>query len=288
MANKNVEYICTQCWHSFEIEVSADETVTCPSCGAEQPQPNAEDVTVPQKDEESLSEAPTQTLEQTEVSDESEDKEEGESKETGEEESGDPLDAVDPTKCGWRVRSGGLTYNFHGINALQNWCSGKKNLEKMEISIEDIGDWINLDEFRGRLRKEDPIEAFRNVGGFSPGKASVKTKEKAEEKTEVKTEVKTEAETEVKTEVKSEEKKSSGRKERTSPAPRDPTSRIKKPSIRSTGEFTFKIRDTGAPPAKKWMTMVSGVMIGLLLGLALWYLGILSALPVTPLDLLGP
>lgn len=280
MANKNVEYICTQCWHSFEIEVSADETVTCPSCGAEQPQPNAEEVTVPQEEEESLSEAPTQTLDRKAVLDDPEDKEEGESKETGEEESGDPLDALDPTKCGWRVRSGGLTYNFHGINALQNWCSGKKNLEKMEISIEDIGDWINLGEFRGRLRKEEPIEAFRIVGGFSPGKVSVKTKEKAEEKTEEKAEEKTEEKAEVKT--------SSRREERTSPAPRDPTSRIKNPSIRSTGEFTFKMRDTGPPPANKWMTMFSGVVIGLLLGLTLWYLGILSALPVTPLDLLGP
>ena len=34
----NVEYICTQCWHSFEEDAESVEAVICPSCGAEQPQ----------------------------------------------------------------------------------------------------------------------------------------------------------------------------------------------------------------------------------------------------------
>ena len=31
------EYICAQCWHSFEADADLDEALKCPSCGAEQP-----------------------------------------------------------------------------------------------------------------------------------------------------------------------------------------------------------------------------------------------------------
>ena len=80
------------------------------------------------------------------------------------EEDGDWLDGIDPAKCGWRVRSGGvLTYNFHGIDALQNWCSGKKVSTRWKFrSNRSVSG--GFAKFRRLLRKQDPITAFREMG----------------------------------------------------------------------------------------------------------------------------
>jgi len=268
----NVEYICTQCWHSFEEDAESADAVICPSCGAEQPQGSdggdeVEPEHVAQKEETPEPEPEEIAAEPTESSDDEEDA-------STEETSGDPLDGVDASKCGWRVRSGGLTYNFHGVNALQNWCSGKKGLDGMEVSIEDTGIWRNLQEFRRLLRKQEAIEAFRGMGGG----AAEATPEEASSEPKAKKPM----EPKPKEASKASSSKSADAKPK---ANRDSSARVSKPSVRSTGEFTFKVGDAAVSSGPNWAAMGGGFVVGLLFGLALWYLGVLSILDIEPLAL---
>ena len=271
----NVEYICTQCWHSFEEDAESVEAVICPSCGAEQPQassatdeePSAEHI-APAEDE-----APAAAAEESEPVTADGSEETDASEEESDTPPGDPLEGVDTSKCGWRVRSGGLTYNFHGVTALQNWCSGKKGLEGMEVSIEDTGIWVNLQEFRQLLRKQDAMEAFRSLGDVGDGTSGDAVSEEAPAKKPMEPKPK-------------EEKSSSSKsKEPKAKARRDSSARVSKPSVRSTGEFTFKVGDAPASSGPNWVAMGGGFVVGLLFGLALWYLGVLSALDTEPLGL---
>ena len=262
------EYICAQCWHSFEADDSSDEALTCPACGAEQPNTGSSS-----SSEETSSSAVEDgpaipPVDEVSVEDNSEAEEVVESE--GEEETpADDWASLDANKCGWKVRSGGLTYNFHGISALQNWCSGKKGLDSMEVCIEDKDLWRNLQEFRRLLRKQDPIEAYRTMGG------EVLTEDPAEEP---KAPMKPRAAAET---LPNESDSSSGT------AAEDTSSRTSKPSVRTTGEFTFRVGEAPAPAGTNWTALGGGFVIGLLFGLALYFLGVLSALDIEPLLSLG-
>ena len=48
---------------------------------------------------------------------------------------------------------------------------------------------------------------------------------------------------------------------------------------------TFKVGDAPAATGPNWVAMGGGFDVGLLFGLALWYLGVLSALDIEPLGL---
>ena len=272
----NVEYICTQCWHSFEEDAESVDPVICPSCGAEQPQGNQGSTEVEPEhvapEEETPEAKPEKTVEES--TDEPADSTDDEEAETSDEEgSDDPLAGLDASKCGWRVRSGGLTYNFHGVTALQNWCSGKKGLEGMEVSIEDTGVWRNLQEFRRLLRNQEAIEAFRGMDEeANAAPADAPSEPKAKKPMEPK--------------PKETPKASSSKPADAKPkANRDSSARVSKPSVRSTGEFTFKVGDGAVVAGPNWAAMGGGFVVGLLFGLALWYLGVLSILDIEPLAL---
>ena len=302
------EYICAQCWHSFEADADLDEALKCPSCGAEQPaaggasaseaeadsEEGAEHPAVPDevRVESSEGEAVVSSGEKGESPSSPESDESGPAEEGGEsgpavedgEEDGDWLDGIDPAKCGWRVRSGVLTYNFHGIDALQNWCSGKKGLDSMEVSIESIGIWRNLQEFRRLLRKQDPITAFREMG---LGEETPAEKPAVAKPAERKPMEPVAPQTEAKGDAPKTEPRSSAKKETPPPSSREDSGlrRANKPSVRSTGEFTFKVGESPAPSGKPMVTFGGGFVVGLLFGLALWFLGLLSATGIEPMSL---
>ena len=270
----STEYICAQCWHSFEAEDTSESALTCPSCGAEQPNAGAaggaeEPVAETSDEGPAIPDVQVEDAEETPAADVEE--------EVNEEEESAPADdwaSLDPNKCGWRVRSGGLTYNFHGVNALQNWCSGKKGLDAMEVSIEDKDLWRNLQEFRRLLRKQDPIEAYRTMGGDVVEEEPVKeAKAPMEPKPAKPTRAKESEPAPSKTRSSSDSSGSSGK--------------ASKPSVRTTGEFTFRVGEAPAAAGKNWTALGGGFVIGLLFGLALYFLGVLSALDIEPLLSLG-
>ena len=279
------EYICAQCWHSFEADADESEVLKCPNCGAEQPsaggQSGSSDVDTEVIDENPA--IPEAAVEQP-IGEAIEGSPENETAADPEEDEGDWLDGVDPAKCGWRVRSGVLTYNFHGIDALQNWCSGKKGLDTMEVSIESIGIWRNLSDFRRLLRKQDPITAFREMGlGDEKPAGKPEAVEAPERKPMEPVAQKSQP---VEAERASTER-SVPKQETVSRSSREDSGLKKsnKPSVRSTGEFTFKVGEAPSSSGSPLVTFGGGFVVGLLFGLVLWYLGLLGATGIEPMSL---
>jgi len=55
----------------------------------------------------------------------------------------DVPDELDPESVVWKLLiPGGLTYNFHGLQALLRWASGKRNLEEVAVSLDGMR-WRN-------------------------------------------------------------------------------------------------------------------------------------------------
>ena len=91
----------------------------------------------------------------------------GENVEVLEREGGELSDVptdLDPEGVVWKLLiPGGLTYNFHGLQALLRWASGKRNLHEVAVSLDGMR-WRNCGKFVELIESNIPAgDALRQI-----------------------------------------------------------------------------------------------------------------------------
>ena len=208
-------------------------------------------------------------------------------------EEGEPWETADPSGVTWKMRSSiGLTYNFHGIRAVETWAASKKNLGSMTITVEGRAEWTNFTEWNTLYRKiGDPIAALKLVGQpvDEIDMDELEPEPMPEDLGDVgvigdvlQSPVVTRAEPRpgkgMSEEPPATAPRSAGGAVPASKAPRSGADRPSRPTTQSS-DFVFVLSGKKAT-ASKALPFFLGFLVGALLVFGLWYGGVLDLLPI--------
>ncbi len=239
----------------------------------------------------------------------------GESPEPPEDDIEALIEALDPQRATWRVKTGlGLSYTFYGIDAVIRWTQGK-DISQAGIAPKGIDEWKSLDHFlrkldrvddarkaflaavpmgeepppdddvwlrrhrRSRRQPELKAEPVELVGGPPTGGAAKGAKAKTAESSSSPASGETAAQ--APPESSSAGKSGESAEAKASGERRKPTSSKPKTPARTTRRFEFRKPEPPPPKIGRAGPFLLGVLLGTLAGLgvgalALWYTGLLD------------
>ena len=158
-AGEDVEETVLEFEQLEEVEMIVEEEVETPD----------EPPSTPESGDEQEPEQDTPTEDTPE--EKAEESPEDEAASDGEESEGDDAknltdvpEDLDPEGVVWKLLiPGGLTYNFHGLQALMRWASGKRNLDEVAVSLDGMR-WRNCGKVLALVDSGTPVgEALRGI-----------------------------------------------------------------------------------------------------------------------------